>query len=86
MDSSKVPVKLVKVTRVLGRTGKHIMDIIETRGQFSLSEHQFLTLYRFSWRCYASQSRVYGRYHPKHHPKRQGTWYEYIYELYLRNG
>ena len=28
MDSSKVPVKLVKVTRVLGRTGMEILHVL----------------------------------------------------------
>lgn len=45
MDASKVPVKLVKVTRVLGRTGiiyfSLILVTVSTRG-FSLIKYRFL--------------------------------------------
>ena len=39
------------------------------------------TLYRFPWRCHASQSGVHGRYHSKHHSQRQRPRYEHILSI-----
>lgn len=75
MDAGKVPVKLVKVTRVLGRTGNAPTDRDDLHRIVKLT----MPFSRLARWCHTGQSRVHGRHEPKHHPKRQGTRYETQY-------
>jgi hypothetical protein len=83
MDTAKAPVKLVKVTRVLGRTGTQNPTSRAQRMRNSSTmwcKGARLTryLYRFSWRCHAMPRRVHGRPDPFDYPQRQGTRYAHF--------
>jgi len=78
--AGKVPVKLVKVTRVLGRTGKnqyapHNRTVVVGGYAEESTRLTFLLLSRLSRWCDTGPSRVYGRHKPKHHPERKRTRY-----------
>ncbi len=66
MDASKNPVKLVKVTRVLGRTG------LSPRNPAFPSS--LLTNHRLSWRRDSGQGGIHGRSNSFYNPKRKGGW------------
>jgi hypothetical protein len=73
MDAGKVPVKLVKVTRVLGRTGMNALFSLRASRWLHVTDDS--AMLRVQRRCDAGACGVHGRYKPKHYSERQGTRY-----------